>query len=97
MFISTIQFDIIYNAHIQVSASNGLGIKTVAVITKMDHPIGYGIGNALEVAESILCLQGNGPKSLNELVCTLGETCSYSNCKKLIRASCIEESKVRSV
>lgn len=52
--------------------ANGLGIKTTAVLTKMDNPIGMTIGNSVEVIESIECLQGKGPKDLEELVCIQG-------------------------
>lgn len=55
-----------------VNASVGLGIKTRALLTNMENPIGYTIGNALEVAESLQCLQGHGPEDLMELVCHLG-------------------------
>eukprot|EP00058_Branchiostoma_floridae_P009451 XP_002594939.1 hypothetical protein BRAFLDRAFT_244533 [Branchiostoma floridae] len=59
-------------AHSMVSASEGLGVKTVALLTRMDNPIGLTIGNGLEVWESLLCLQGEGPQDLKELVCQLG-------------------------
>ncbi|XP_019615793.1 PREDICTED: thymidine phosphorylase-like [Branchiostoma belcheri] len=59
-------------AQSMVSASEGLGMKTVALLTRMDNPIGLTIGNGLEVWESLLCLQGEGPQDLKELVCQLG-------------------------
>ncbi|ELT96810.1 hypothetical protein CAPTEDRAFT_177354 [Capitella teleta] len=55
-----------------VNVSNGMGINTKAIMSRMDHPIGLAIGNALEVIESLQCLQGKGPKSLRTLVSTLG-------------------------
>ena len=60
-------------ANAMVRSGGGLGIKTTAFITKMDDPIGKSIGNSVEVAEALECLQGKGPADLEELVCTQGK------------------------
>ena len=52
--------------------SNGQGMKTTAVLSNMDNPLGRAVGNAVEVAEAVKCLYGNGPQSLTTLVVTLG-------------------------
>ena len=51
-------------------------MRTVALLTSMDYPIGNMIGNALEVAESISCLHGDGPKDLMDLTIKLGKLLS---------------------
>ena len=46
--------------------------ETVCVITNMDEPVGYNIGNSLEIIETIECLKGNMPEDIKEIVTTIG-------------------------
>lgn len=55
-------------ARSMVDAGNGAGVRTKAVLTAMENPIGRMIGNSLEVVESVQTLRGNGPADLVELV-----------------------------
>lgn len=50
-----------------------LGVKTGAVLSRMDAPIGQSVGNAVEVCEALECLKGRGPDDLTELVTILGK------------------------
>lgn len=45
-----------------------LSLKTTALVTNMDEPLGFKVGNFLEVEESIDCLAGKGPQDIQTLV-----------------------------
>jgi pyrimidine-nucleoside phosphorylase/thymidine phosphorylase len=54
-------------AQAMCSIGQGLGKQMVALITRMDQPLGRAVGNAVEVAESLACLRGKGPDDLVSL------------------------------
>lgn len=55
-----------------VSTGQGMGKRVTALITDMNIPLGRAAGNALEVIESIECLDGRGPDDLRDLTLALG-------------------------
>ncbi len=48
------------------------GKEVICVLTNMDQPVGYNIGNSLEVIEAIKCLKGDIPTDIENIVETLG-------------------------
>jgi pyrimidine-nucleoside phosphorylase len=54
-------------AEAMVAIGRGLGKAMRGLITRMDQPLGRAVGNAVEVAESVICLRGEGPDDLMEI------------------------------
>ncbi|UCF47586.1 MAG: thymidine phosphorylase [Myxococcales bacterium] len=61
------------------------GKRVSALLTNMDAPIGYTIGNALETAEALEILHGEGPDDLREL--------TYELAAEMLRAAGVTKSK----
>ncbi len=64
--------DAIKLAENMVEIGKRVGKKTVAIISSMEQPLGFAVGNALEIKEAIKTLKGQGPKDLTELSIELG-------------------------
>ncbi len=58
-------------ARLMVDIGKNAGKRTVALITDMDRPLGYAIGNSLEVIEAVETLNGRGPADLTEVCLAL--------------------------
>lgn len=64
-------------ARAMVRIGNNVGRRTMAIISDMSQPLGYAIGNSLEVKEAIDTLRGEGPEDLKELCLVLGSQMVY--------------------
>ncbi len=76
-------------AETMVDIGKRAGKKMCALITDMDRPLGFAIGNSLEVIEAIETLNGNGPEDLTELcvalasyMLSLAEKGTFDECKE---------------
>lgn len=58
-------------AKVLVSISQTAGVKSVALLTDMNQPLGITIGNSLEIAESIAVLKNRGPRDVHDLTVAL--------------------------
>lgn len=81
-------------AECMVEIGKRAGKRMRALITDMDRPLGYAIGNSLEVVEAIHTLQGKGPEDLTELcvalashILELAEKGTYEECEKMVKQS----------
>ncbi|MCR5458138.1 MAG: thymidine phosphorylase [Clostridiales bacterium] len=83
-------------AQTMVNVGKGAGRNVAAVLTDMDEPLGYSIGNNLEVIEAVDVLKNKGPEDLTFVALTLAsemvslfsgkpsEEC-FEECKKVIQ------------
>lgn len=76
-----------------VKIGRGAGRKIAALITDMDVPLGYYIGNSLEIIEAVETLKGNGPDDLTELSVLLAAKLlqlagkgSFEECKAIAKS-----------
>ncbi|MFA5006868.1 MAG: pyrimidine-nucleoside phosphorylase [Candidatus Izemoplasmatales bacterium] len=64
-------------SRLMVSIGNACGRQVAAFITGMDQPLGFAVGNRLEVAEAYETLSGHGPADLEELCLEIGSEMVY--------------------
>ena len=89
-------------AKLMVDIGKSAGKKMVALITNMDRPLGYAIGNSLEVIEAVETLQGHGPEDFAEVCLTLAGYMlslagkgSVENCVEMAKRSILDGSAYR--
>ena len=60
-------------AKTMIGLGESRGCRTVALLTAMDRPLGRALGNALEIEETILALEGKGPADLMQVTLALAD------------------------
>lgn len=91
-------------ARIMVDIGKSAGKKMLALITDMDRPLGYNIGNNLEVKEAIDTLRGRGPEDFTE-VCLilatnmlyLAEKGSLEECEQMVKQAIADGSALETL
>lgn len=87
-------------ADTMINIGDSFNRKVVTLLTDMDQPLGYAVGNSNEIIEAIETLKGRGPKDFEELVETIvatallikGDVKNIEDGKKLV-AEAIENGK----
>lgn len=89
-------------AETMVDIGTRAGKRVSAIITDMDQPLGYAVGNSLEVIEAIEALSGGGPKDLMEVVYALGaemlllaEKAENLNIAEKMMVDCVESGRAK--
>ncbi len=59
-------------SHIMKNIGDLANKETVCVLTNMEEPVGYAVGNSLEIIEVVECLRGNIPEDIKEIILTIG-------------------------
>lgn len=84
--------DSIRLAEVMVGIGWGAGRKCTALVTDMDIPLGYAIGNSLEVLEAVDTLKGKGPKDLTDCclelsanLLVLADKGDYEHCLQMVK------------
>ena len=79
-------------ARLMVDIGKQAGKKMLALITDMDRPLGFNIGNILEVKEAVETLRGKGPSDLTEIcialaahMLSLAEKGTYEECEVKVK------------
>ena len=89
-------------AQCMVEIGKRAGKRVRALITDMDRPLGFAIGNSLEVVEAIETLQGEGPADLTELcialashILCLAEKGDYATCENMVKKAIEDRSALQ--
>lgn len=85
--------DAIKLAETLVGIGEQFGKETIAYLTNMEQPLGYAVGNWLEVKECIDCMNGGGPEDVMEITHLLAGTMIYLGKKAASVEEGIEMSK----
>jgi len=85
-------------AETMVGLGRAHGVRTVALVTDMEHPLGRACGNGLEVIESIEVLQGGGPADVRAVTLALaGEMLSLAGIDPAAAPSALDDGRAMAV